>query len=348
MLRRKSTEFMLLLRLGGAFLAMPAAALAHEFEPATLRWSRAQDAAICPDEWEVARAVEARLGPGALVPPARAKLVVDASIHARSEGGFDVDIALLRDGIVVGRRELSSADPQCSAAIEQAALVIALTIDPEASGFDLPQKSPPEAPVVTTARACEPVTPPIRSLPVPPPRPPVPASWEGDLEFAAGFATGVVPEIAPGFFLRGRGRAPDLPLALELEAAYFPPTDLELEPGRGAHFALLSLGVALCNKPGRATRLRLSLCAGPDLAAMVGEGHGFDRTPHVSSYALMVSARARLGLRVARGLAFVLGPDIMVPFGRDRFVAITDAGTETLFRMKPVGFGFELGAVWEL
>jgi hypothetical protein len=348
MLRRKSITLILLPWLGRAFLASPAAAKTHEFEPATLRWVRAQDAAVCPDEWELARAVEARLGPGALVPPANAKLVVDASIRARMEGGFDVDIALLRDDTVVGRRELSSPEPNCSAAAEQAALVIALAIDPEASALDPPQPAVSAPPVVTAVRAPEPVSVPPAGPPAALPEVAAGSPWEADMELAAGVATGIVPEITPGFFVRGRGRPPRFALAIEVEGAYFPPTNLDLEPGRGAHFTLLYLGVALCNRPRRARPLRVSLCGGPDLAAMTGQGHGFDRTPRFSSYSLALSARARLGFRVARGLALVLGPDMVIPFGRDRFVAITADGTEELFRMKAVGFGFELGAVWEL
>jgi hypothetical protein len=348
MLRRKLRNLTFLSGLGGALFAMPPAVEARQFEPATLRWVRTQDADVCPGEWEIARAVEARLGPGALVPPASATLVVEASIRARPEGGFQVDIALLRGNSVIGRRELSSAEPNCSSLAEQAALVIALTIDPEASPLAPPQEAPPEPPVVTVERAPSVASPPRTTPSAAPRKAPARPHWEGDLEIAAGFATGIVPETAPGVFLRGRGRPPGFAFAIELESGYFPPTELELESGQSAHFALLYLGAALCNKARRGARLRLSLCVGPDVAATTGQAHGFDRTPRFWSYTLALSARGRLGFRVARGLALVLGPDIMIPFRRDSFVAITEQGTEESFRMKPMGFGFELGGVWEL
>jgi hypothetical protein len=348
MVRRKSFQLTLLSGLGGALFAGPAAAHAHAFEPAALSWVRAPDATVCPGEWEIAHAVEARLGPEALVPRASAILVVEASIRARSEGGFHVDIALLRGDTVVGRRELSSEEPNCGSVAEQAALVIALTIDPEASPLGPPRVSAPAPPVETPKPPKEKQIAPKAAVSSLPPAGPARPAWQGDLEAAAGVATGIVPEIALGLFVRGRARPPGFAIAIELEGAYYPPTELELEPGRGAHFSLLYLGAALCNKPQREPRLRLSVCAGPDLAAITGQGYGFDETPRFWSFTFAASARARLGFRATRGLALVLGPDLVVPFGRDRFITITAEGTDELFRMKAVGFGFELGAVWEL
>lgn len=354
MLRGKVVELMLLSGLGAALFTLPAAAKTHEFEPATLRWRRAEDATACPDEWEVASAVEARLGAGALVPPAKATLLVDASIRAGNEGGFEVDIALVRGDVVVGRRELSSPEPNCSAAAEQAALVIALAIDPEASLADPAPPSPPSPPpassppVASAGRAPEPVRVPVAAPAAARPELTKAPPWGADLELATGGATGSVPELAPGLFLRGRGRPPGIALSFELEAAYVPQEDLQLEPGRGAHFTWWYVGAALCNRTRRPDRLRFSVCGGPELGAVTGQGYGFQRTPRVSSYALAVAARVRLGFRVTRGLSIVLGPDLVVPFRRERFIAITSAGSEELFRTKPAGFGFELGGVWEL
>jgi hypothetical protein len=173
--------------------------------------------------------------------------------------------------------------------------------------------------------------------------------WEGDFELATGVATGVVPEIAGGIFARGRVRPPSLPVALELESAYFPRKAVDAEPGRGAYFALFNVGAAVCTKSDRSARVHVFGCAGPDIAATTGEGYGYDDTPRFWSFTFALSARVRVGFRASRGLAVVLGPDLMVPFGRDEFVTVTpEEGTTTLWQMKAAGFGFELGGVWEL
>jgi hypothetical protein len=321
----------------------------REFEPAALLLSRSDDAADCPDEFEIARAIEARLWPGALVAVAEATLVVEASIRAEHGGGYHVEIVLTRGSTVVGRRELTSTDPSCVPIAEQAALVIALTIDPEASllppGRDAPAATPPPTPPPAPQTAAPKAPPPLREA-TPPHA--VPKAWSGDLELATGVVAGIVPELTPGLFLRGRVRPPDLPLALELQAAYFPATDVELTDDRGADFTTFFMGTAACTRADRASRVHWSVCGGVDLAATTGTGYGFDREPRFWSWTLLLSTRGRLGFRATRGLSLALGPDLMLPFGRDRFVAVTPEGTEELFRMEMLGVGFELAGVWEL
>jgi len=334
--------------LAGMLVSHAAAAKPHAFEPAALSWVREEGAASCPGGVEIARAVEERLGPGALVSMPQAALVVEASIRARAEGGFHVDIALARGDVIVGRRELESAAPACAELAAQAVLVIALTIDPEVSPLadpaDRPAPSAPAAPVPPPPAAEPPRKPAPRVSAKAPPAVP----WAGDLELGTGVATGIVPAMAAGLFLRGRLRPPGLPIAVEFETGYFPPRSVDAAPGRGATFQVLLLGLGLCNQAARRARLRVTLCAGPDLAVVTGSGYGYDLTPHFSSWTLALSARGRLGFRVARGFSLFLGPDVVVPFGRDRFQALTPASTEELFRMAPVGFGFEFGGIWEL
>lgn len=330
-----------------------AAAKPHEYEAAALTWARAADAAPCPDGAEMARMVEGRLGQGALLPLARAEVVVEASIRARSGGGFHVDIALARDEVVVGRRELESAQPDCGPIADEAALVIALTIDPEASPLtpSLERAEPLPAPSGTPAPPAPGPASSRRASPPPPAsRPPNAArpSWQLDLELAADIATGLLPGVAPGASLRGRLVPPGWPLGVELESSYFPQQSLALPSGEGARFELYDAGLGLCANEGRTTRFRAWLCAGPELAVIMGRGYGFERTARFSRVTVALSARGGLGLRVTEGLVLALGPDVIVPLGRDRFVAITPAGTEPLYRMSAVGLGLELGAVWEL
>src|SRR5688500_14963982 len=103
--------FRLLLALAVYSISGVARAAAPSPQPAALSWARAEGAESCPGASEVTRAVEQRLGRSALVAPARAELVVEAVIEPAPGGGFHVRIALTKDTVVIGRRELEGTEP---------------------------------------------------------------------------------------------------------------------------------------------------------------------------------------------------------------------------------------------
>jgi hypothetical protein len=233
---------------------------------------------------------------------------------------------------------------------ENAALVIALTIDPEVSLEPLPiEVAPVEAPEPPPpARPPPPVMEPSKPVVSPPPAR-VAEPWQGELEVAGGVATGIVPNVAPGVLVRARALPPELPLGIELEGAFFPSQRIEAVAGKGADFTEFYAGAAACNRPPRARRLRALLCAGADVGAVAGQGYGFTSpTPRFRTWTLALAARARLGFRLLPELALLAGPELEVPLKRDYFEAHTLTGTERLFRMSAVGLGFSLGVVWEL
>jgi hypothetical protein len=249
---------------------------------------------------------------------------------------------------VVGRRELESDEPSCQGVAETAALVIALTIDPEASLEPLPiPTAPAPAPSAPSALA-----PPPRALDEPAPTPrAVPnhaPRWQADLELSGGIATGTVPNIATAVYARARALPPALPFGIELEGAYFPTKGLEAQPGKGADFRSFYLGAGLCSRPERRARLGASLCAGLEVGAIAGQGYGFQSTPTFRTLTFALAARGTFWVRVLPPLALVLGPTIAVPLKRDHFETETAADTEPLFRMSVIGLGFNLGVVWEL
>lgn len=342
-----------MLRRRGQLLALPvllaagsARAESGSLETAALSWVRAESAASCPGAAEVARSIEQRLGRPALVLPSQAGLMVEAYVDGAPNGGFRVVITLARGETNVGRRELESPEPTCQAVAEKAALVIALTIDPEASVEPMTMEPPPLPPPPAQP---EPPAPPPPPAPLPPPpKPPEPPTWQGDVELSGGVATGIVPELAPGLFARGRALPPELPFALELEGAYFPTKTLEYAPGKSADLTLFYAGAGVCSRPSRASRLRASLCVGADVGAVAGQGFGFTYTPRFRSWTYTLTAKGRLGYALIPQLAIVLGPDLFVPLKRDSFEVQPVTGTEQLFRMSALGLGFELGVVWEL
>jgi len=309
-------------------------------EPAALSWARAEGAESCPGPSEVTRAVDERLGRSALVPTARAEIVVEALVEPASGGGFHVRIALTKDNAVIGRRELEGSEPDCTIITEKAVLAIALMIDPEAALAPIPPPPPPPPPTPSTTSTVAAVA---RRPASPPPEP-----WQGDLEVAGSLASGLMPGLSPGVFVRGRAMPPALPFAVELEGAFFPEKTRHATPTQGGHFALLYAGLSLCSRPPRAPRLAASFCAGADVGSMVGRGFGFDDNERFQSWVFAVSARGRLWFRPLSGLALVVGPDLAIPLARDHFDTGSETGTVQLFRMSSVSLGFALGAVWEL
>lgn len=335
-------------------LPAPAAAMdaPPRHEKAALRWLRADSAASCPSEADVTLTIEQRLRPGALVPKEDASLLVEAALEALPSGGYRVEIALRRGEEIVGRRELRSDDASCRSVSETAALVIALTIDPEASLDALPIVASGSPPVPLEA-------PPPRPTSRPPSdaaRSPAttwasrsPASpWQGDVELGIGIATGTVPNVAAGVQVRGRALAPGLPFAAELEGAYFFSQRLRALPGKGADFTVFHAGAGLCSRGGRSLRLAVMFCAQAQVGAVAGEGYGFASTPRFQTFTFAIAARAALSFRVRPPLAFTIGPWLSVPLKRDYFEIKTATATDELFRMQRLGLGFDLGAVWEL
>jgi hypothetical protein len=317
-------------------------------EPSALSWTRSTGADSCPSGPDVAKAVEARLGRQALVPTAQAELVVEAYVERNAELGFRVVMKLVRGEAVIGRREIETTEPDCSGVVEKAALAIALMIDPETpltpppppqpDAAPMPQPLPPKKQAALVTEKASPATTTVTAR-----RP-----WQGDLELAVGIGTGLMPNLAPGLFARGRAIPPDYPFAVELEGAYFPRQSLEAEPGKGGKFTLLLAGASLCSRPPRWTRLSGSACAGALVGSIVGEGYGFDNSPKFQAWAFVLAARGRLWFRPTPGFALLIGPDLQLPLKRDDFTTRRPPETTRLFRMSPVGLGFELGATLEL
>jgi hypothetical protein len=319
-------------------------------EPSTLRLVRAPGAESCPDEVELARAVDRRLGRPAFVSADQAQLTLETSIEPAPAGGFRARITLVRGDASVGQRELESAEPECAALAEKVSLALALTIDPDAPLAEPPQEQPASEPEPLPPPLPPPAAPPPPLAPPPPP-PPAKAEvdpFQIDVEGAAVIATGTVPHLAPGVAMRGRLFLPEFPVGAEIEGAYFPDKALESAPGKGADFALAYAGLSLCTRSSRGSPIAVSLCVGADAGVLSAQGYGFDFRQSFNAPVFLVGARGRVWFRPARGFAVVVGPDLSIPLVRDYFLTRTPAETDELFRMSAVGFAFELGVVLEL
>jgi hypothetical protein len=317
-------------------------------EPSTLRLVRAPGAESCPDEAELARAVDRRLGRPAFVSADQAQLTLETSIEPAPAGGFRARITLVRGDASVGQRELESAEPECAALAEKVSLALALTIDPDAPLAEPPQEQPASEPEPLPPPLPPPAAPPPPLAPPPPPAKAEVDPFQIDVEGAAVIATGTVPHLAPGVAMRGRLFLPEFPVGAEIEGAYFPDKALESAPGKGADFALAYAGLSLCTRSSRGSPIAVSLCVGADAGVLSAQGYGFDFRQSFNAPVFLVGARGRVWFRPARGFAVVVGPDLSIPLVRDYFLTRTPAETDELFRMSAVGFAFELGVVLEL
>ncbi|HWP08949.1 MAG TPA: hypothetical protein VNN72_24565 [Polyangiaceae bacterium] len=329
-------------------VALPVRAEQAAAETAALSWVLGDGAETCPAEGDVADAIAEQLRRRAFVPREQAELLVEAKLAANPAGGFRVVITMFRGDEVVGRRDLESEGPSCQIAAENAALVIALAIDPEASLERVPitaAKEPPSPPppVASAPPRAEPAKPQLNPAPAP-----LTPPWQGDLELAAGVVSGTVPDIGVALFVRGRALPPSWPFSVELEAAFVPSQSVDLAPGKGAHFTEFHGGAAMCSRPPRASSLWGAVCAGANVGAVSGQAYGYEVTPPFRTSTVALAARGRVGLRVVRGFSLVVGPDLEIPLKRDYFEAQSPDATEPVFRSSALGLGFELGMVWEL
>lgn len=134
-------------------------ARAHAAPPTSLVYSRTPDAAACPDEAALRRAVATRLGSEAFTTTDVARRSVEVSI-SRSERGYRATVRTrLKDGPPSAERTLDAGD-RCDELIEAVALAISVALDP--SAFDEPS-APPEPAVPSEA----PPTPSVSERPAP-------------------------------------------------------------------------------------------------------------------------------------------------------------------------------------
>jgi hypothetical protein len=182
------------------------------------RWLRSVEASVCPEQADVQRLVQMRLGRDPFA--ANALRTIEASIDAKA-GLWHVELSVRdADGPVEGRRVFNVRADSCTKVVEAVSLAVALAIDPNASftidprvpGLSVPSQTNTNPSTqgdtdVHSAPTSNPETPvryryaqifvPIET-PCAPSRPtPVELSLRGIS------AAGLLPKIAPGFAMAG-------------------------------------------------------------------------------------------------------------------------------------------------
>jgi hypothetical protein len=257
-------------------------------------------------------------------------------------------------GTLPGTRHLAGAT--CDEVTAAGTLVIALAIDPDATGGNAagapateatstPESSPPEPPPAASA-----ATLPVAVEPTPSGERGVVPSEEprGTRAYAVAGAlldVGTLPGPALGF-RAGAG----LSLArvrVELGVGYLLPRFAQADDSSGgAHVSLFAGHVRGCYGlvPGR---ISVEGCLGTEVGALIAGGDGFDRTMTVASPWLAVEASTGIAFAIAEGLSLGASAGALVPFGRSTIRSAEsrqDARTYTeLHQPSPVSFRLGLG-----
>jgi hypothetical protein len=318
-------------------------------EPIALTWDAPPG---CPREADVRAEIERVLG-GPPDPASRRYLRAEVRV---SRGGDGFHVHLLTDlGGAIGERDF--AGPTCLAVANAAALIVALTFDPqalarrtEAAAPPPPPPPPPSPPAPTSAaplapppgvvpgpsvrpappalpmeadRGPPPMAPPLPAALGAPPPPPVRPGFAVGLIAAA--SVGALPRVGGGIggrvaLLAGRFRA-------EVSALYWPPqtATLATRPTQGGDFRLITGDGGACYAVLRAP-VELSPCAGLEVGSM--EATGFGARSNGSGSALWIAPRAggAAGLPIGRHFAARIDLAVIVPAERPPFV-LTSAGT---------------------
>ena len=199
-----------------ALLATPG--LAYASPSARLVYARSSEAASCPDEAALRRAVAARFGYDPFFPWAKRTVVVEVS---RKGEQFASRVQVLDEqGVARGARELATDGPSCSELFDATALAISIALDAASNAeaaTPAPPAPPPPAPEPPPMPRPGPVLAPepadrdeVRTLPAAPP----PSAWFLGVDALGSYGT--APSVSTGVAASGGRRVGAFSAALEL------------------------------------------------------------------------------------------------------------------------------------
>lgn len=319
----------------------------------SLSWVRLPGAERCAGLAELSERVESYLKRRVLGPPTRTSTLLECSIEPQSSGGWQVRIRMLdRDGRPLGHRDLASAQPDCRAAEEAAALTLALMIDPNAAseaeaGAANVDAARPTSPQQSSPTSAPPERPSERlSLGDPKnmgfrnsPEPAAPG-WGLRVDLAAVASVNQLPSPAAGAEAGIRLSPNSGPLGFNLSAAYLLQQDAELRPNAGGSFSHAALGLAGSWSIQRGS----TLLAGAELGKIFAEGYGFSGRSHtVSEWSLNAALGFELAWKLSRHFSLALRPTLEAPILRPTFEAADASGAvQPIFRVPALVGSFAL------
>ncbi len=313
-------------------------------EPISLAWTALPG---CPGDREVRAEIERVLG-GPPDPASARYLRAEARV-SRAGAGFHVHIVTDLGG-VIGERDLDG--PTCGAVANAAALIVALTFDPEAltrhadATAAAPHPPPPSPPAPTSPPAAAPA-PSILPLPLPDAAvsttaPPAgsPPTAEGAPPRRPVFAVGVIGEASVGALpkvdgaIGGRVGVLVGRLRADVSASYWPeqPASLASRPTAGGKIELVAGDGSACWALLRAP-VELSPCLGLEVGSMSAVGFGVRSNGSGSALWIAPLAEAAAALPFGRRFAARIDLGVLVPAERPPFVL---QGVGTVYTAGPV------------
>jgi hypothetical protein len=334
---------MRLVQPAGILVLLAATNTARATPSARLVYARSPEAASCPDEATLRKAVAARFGYDPFFPWANQTVVVQISGDA---GHLLARVQLVDDqGIARGTREIASEGDACSDLFDAAALAISIALDAsaavtaKAAAAELEAEAP-AAPADVSA-PIEPAPTPVplaREAPVERPPPP-PSPWHAGLDATA--LALVTPNVLPGLAAFGEYRARSLSFGVEMQgSATKASLDLSERSPSSAGLTAYLLAIALvpCAHFGRAFA-----CAVVDLGWLHAWASGL--THPRSDDAPFVAAGGRVGVEwpLSGRLVVRLHADLVADLTPPRFVL---DGQSWAASAGAGSFGVGVGAPW--
>lgn len=292
---------------------------------ATLSWVRMPGAEACPSTQDVARAVDGVLGRSVWVSASEAELAVEGRIEPTPEGFRATLHVADASGAALGERVLDHTSTDCAEVLEVVALMIALTIDPDAT--------PPE---VVEPAVEEPTAPTLMPL----------APWRLDLTFSALGSLGLSPQGTLGGGLVLALTPPGF-VPIFAHGALYPWSRADVSGGANVDVLQTYFGVGLCPLALRDTMpVILLACLSVDVGAIAAvSGRELVTEPE----RVTVQANASFGVHVmiAGPLYFAASAALVVPFRSEPFL-LRGPPTAVWWRPEPVAGVLALGVGLEL
>ena len=279
---------------GGPCRAAPAQADDRDPPELRLAWDAP---AACPPASEVKARFDHLLGGRGRVPSSK-RVDAIATVQRTPSGAWTLRLDTTVDD-AIGHRDLEG--DSCWAVAAAAALVLALTIDPNAavraSQPSPPEVSPQQSPAVPPETSASPL--PARPSEATPLRPFVRAF--GGVVVALLPEPGAVAGLAAGI-RRGRLDA-ELSSFGSLETRAYAPD----RPGAGGYFRLLAFGTRACARATAvASSITLRLCAGAEIERVTARGFGVELPGSGGATLVAGLAAAVAGLQLASWVEIAL------------------------------------------
>lgn len=292
---------------------------ARASSPLTLTWNAPPE---CPTREDVAADVEKRLGASTQATP----LVASANVTRRHDATWQVVLSTQQSG-AMGERTLEG--PTCNAVASAAALILTLTIDPQALARPA---------VVTLAPLPKPITPPKR---IAPPSTPRERARHMFARLAPVVGFGVSANFASAGISASFGARADR-FSVELVANAFAPEshDVDGHAGAGGTFWLVTVGGSACAVLARARVVEFGACAGLEVQGIHGNGYGvLNPMSGVAGWAAP-TASLTAGVNLTPLVWIAARVDEVVPLSRPTFLL---DGVGTIFSVFPAATRASLG-----